>query len=319
MYDRILVPVDRSAFSERAIPHGERIASRTGAELHLVMVHSVAGMSFVPRGPVALDTRLDHDLARDEQDYLDQLATRIRDKHDLPVTTTLLDGPLSRTIQCYIRDHDIDLIVMTTHGRGGLRRAWLGSVADRLVRHSHVPILLIRPIDDDTPAIEHTRVLVALDGSPIADAALERATALFGLHAHATLLNVVVPPIGPASPYLPDAARLNLEEVERETEKASRLLATAADRVCHRWLGVRTRLIRAYHPADAILRAARTEDADLIAMGTHGRGPFVRAILGSVADRVVRGADRPVFVSPAHVIEPPRPAVRVPRAENASR
>ena len=304
MYDTILIPVDRSPFAERAVPHAVAIARKTGAQLHIVMVHALIGLDVVPRAPVTVETQFEHEIEREEKAYLDALAARIHDEHGLRVRTALLDGTVSRAIEGYIREHAVGLVVMSTHGHGGLRRAWLGSVADRLVRHINVPLLLIRPSGDAPPrSASHFRVLVAMDGSPIAEAALEHATSLFGSGAHATLLRVVVPPLGPQSPYIPDAARLNIEDVEHETALAQQYIATKMDLVRDRWLGVRTRVIASYHAADAILRAARTNEADLVVLGTHGRGPFVRAILGSVADKVVRGSDVPVLVFPAHGVE----------------
>ncbi len=301
MFDRILVPVDRSTFAERALPHAVALARRTGAELHIVLVHAPLGLDIAPRTPITVESDFDRKVEFEEKEYLEALAGRLREDDNVPVHTALLDGPVSRELEGYIREHAIKLVAMSTHGHGGLRRAWLGSVADRLVRHIDVPLLLIRPMEGERPApISHFRVLIAMDGSRIAEAALEQATSLFGSVAHATLLRVVVPPLGPTSPYIPDAARLNVEEVEQETAVAQQYIATKMDAVRDRWQGVRTRVIASYHPADAILRAARTQEANVIVLGTHGRGPFVRAILGSVADKVVRGSDVPVLVFPAH-------------------
>lgn len=305
MFDTILVPVDRSTFSEHAIPSAIDLAKRTGAQLHFVLVHTLLGVEVSRGTPVAaMETTFDLEIEREEKSYLEGLATRVHNETGLSVETALLDGEIARTIEEYIRTHEIKLVVMTTHGHGGLRRAWLGSVADRLVRRVSVPLLLIRPTEDEAQrTLAFYRVLVALDGSRLAERALHAASDLFGSTARATLIRVVVPPMGPTTPYLPDAARLNLEEVQHDTALADAYIAAQATKVKGGWLGVDTRVVASYHPADAILRAASAGDADLIVLGTHGRGPVIRAILGSVADKVIRGAELPIFVFPAHALD----------------
>jgi nucleotide-binding universal stress UspA family protein len=199
----------------------------------------------------------------------------------------------------------VDLVVLTTHGRGPLGRFWLGSVADALVRRLPVPALLVRP-QEGAPAAEAVRhILVPLDGSPLAEQILEPAAALAELTGAAVTLLRVVGPVPPPGAEVPDglieeAVQQLLEKTaelqERVNAGASQGLETAAARLRERGLVVQTRVAVADAPAPAILDAAREVGADLIALATHGRRGLKRLLLGSVADKVVRGGTLPVLL-----------------------
>jgi nucleotide-binding universal stress UspA family protein len=231
------------------------------------------------------------------------------------------------SLRDFAESEPADLIIMSTHGHGGLKRAWLGSVTDALLRASTIPMLLVRPAEDlgnaaeATPAVEVTsqpappkpevptprrfaHMLIAVDGSTIADDAARRACELASLHgAKVTLLRVVRPPIHTTSAYMPHMMRLNREEVERRETEATVQLQELASQLREDGLRVGERVVVDYHPAEAILREADDLDADVIALATRGHGGFKRLVLGSVADKVIRGSILPVFVVPAHVAE----------------
>ena len=154
MYRSILVPLDGSPLSEYALPTAYDIACRSGATLGLLHVHECATPTPIyVEGIPAIDQNLlslskTHELA-----YLERIRDRLTDEHDLLITVALID-PFNadirdQTIATMLATHatatNTDLIVMTTHGRGGLARFWLGSVADVLIRASPVPVLLLRP------------------------------------------------------------------------------------------------------------------------------------------------------------------------------
>jgi nucleotide-binding universal stress UspA family protein len=139
MYRSILVPLDGSPFGEHALPLALSIARHTRAPLQLVHVH-------VPLKPLVLDaiSLVDrgieaHDRAR-ERAYLEGLAQRLAADHDIRVTTAVLDVPVADALLDYALAARVDLIVMSTHGRGALSRFWLGSVTDQLVRRAPLPL-----------------------------------------------------------------------------------------------------------------------------------------------------------------------------------
>lgn len=298
MYRSIVVPLDGSTFGEHALPIALGVARRAAAQLHLVHVH-VAGE---PAGaPVAMrhDAR-DAERRIDELAYLDQLARRLRAIWGGPITSTLLEPPVVETLCDYATSIGADLIVMSTHARGTLMRLWLGCVADKLVRHAPMPVLLVRPPERpldlmSEPTIK--QILVTLDGSTLSEQILARALELGALtEAEYTLLQVVEPP---------PIESVGLEELgaEQLQERALRYLEGVAGHLRAEGLRVRADAVVGDSPAAAILEYARAHPADLIAMETHGRGGLGRVLLGSVADHVVRSVAAPVLLHCPHVEE----------------
>ncbi|HEU5042179.1 MAG TPA: universal stress protein [Gemmatimonadales bacterium] len=284
----ILIPLDGSDAAEQALPVAERLARRTGAPLHLATV-------FVP--PEAAE--LEEEARRRLETYMECAGDAARSAHGLAVTTAVLTGAPAVALAHHARIRHADLVVMTTHGRGGLSRWWLGSVADRLLRRTTVPVLLL-PLRSHAQPIEFHRILVALSGEAGDDAVVEHALALAAPACGATLrlVRVVpasVPMLGPLPAYPtprgPDwAGRLALE--------ARTALARTSGRLDGCGVRVTTEVVASENIAEAVLHAADAMSADLIAVGSHGAGAVERLILGSVADKVIRGAGRPVLVVP---------------------
>lgn len=141
MLRRIIVPLDGSAFAETAIPAAAGLARGLRGHLELVMVHSPALSGPSPTAALAQDARI----RAYEEAYVIQKARSSAEAADGPVASSVLDGPVAATLIDHVRARKADLVVMTTHGRNGLSRFFLGSVADRLVRELHCPILLLPP------------------------------------------------------------------------------------------------------------------------------------------------------------------------------
>ena len=297
MYRTILVPLDGSPFGERAIPLALRIARHTGAALELAHVHE--HVTYGGMAPAA-DRRLDADVKQGMRKELEALRDRLAAKVGLPVTASFLEGEVVPALQAHVESRGIDLVVMTTHGRGGVSRAWLGSVADGLVRRLHIPVVFARPRTAgrggvDAPPVR--RVVVPLDGSPFAEEVLERALRLGTPNRTEYLLLRVVTPI-PAVPlpYPGGDTPVHESELEWQEQEAERYLTAVAERVRRPGVPVNVRVVTHAQPARAILDVARELDADLIALSAHGHGTLGRLLLGSVADKVIRGAAVPTLV-----------------------
>src|SRR5262245_60869708 len=199
MYRSILVPLDGSPLSEHALPLAQDLARLSGAALHLAHVHIPSTALLYTEDLPLSDTRQDERARESERAYLEALAEQLCGNSDISVEAALLAGAITDTVAdlvaAHVREQPVDLVVMTTHGRGGLARFWLGSVADELVRRLPVPVLLLRP-DAHTPstAVAHAprRILIPLDGSANAEAVLPHALALGqAAQAEYTLLRVV--------------------------------------------------------------------------------------------------------------------------------
>jgi nucleotide-binding universal stress UspA family protein len=218
------------------------------------------------------------------------------------VSTRLLQGRVWEALVRHIEESGADLVVMATHGRGAFSRAWLGSVADALLRHTDRPVLLVRPLEDDAPPpgdedIDFSRILVPLDGSDlgrsILDPALELGS-LFGARYH--LLRVVSIPTESPSPYLPYAMPMNAGLIEGARQAAVTAMDAAAEELRRRGVEADAEVVVDTQPSHVILTRAAELDSGLVALATHGRSGLSRIVLGSTADKVIRGAPGPVLV-----------------------
>jgi nucleotide-binding universal stress UspA family protein len=140
MYSRILVPLDASDLAEQALPHAEALARCFGAELELLtVVHIPPEETLALAEPSAeFDPRLP-----EAQEYLEGLAARLKQDR-IAVSTTVRRGDVAEEIIAFAADAGCQLIVMCTHGRSGVSRWVYGSIADRLLRYSPVPVMLVR-------------------------------------------------------------------------------------------------------------------------------------------------------------------------------
>jgi len=303
MYRSLMVPLDGSAFGEYALPLALGIAQRAGARLELIHICMPPLPSVFADGlvnPTPVEPPLD--LAGEQAHaHLDQLADRLSQHWQVPISTVVRYGPVADTLFNYAMESATDLVVMTTHGYGPLSRFWLGSVADKLMRRLPVPILLARPAeapidllaDIHAPALQH--ILIPLDGSALAEEILRPAVALGTLMGtRYTLLQALDPLVAEhiKPPYSVGLDRSMLAEIR---ERALAYLEQIADRLRAQSLQVQTKLVVA-QPHIAILDYADDHAVDLIALATHGHGGVARMVLGSVADKVVRGADVPILL-----------------------
>ena len=285
MHRTILVPLDGSRFGEHALPVALAIARRAGGRLllaHVEQPYFVDGLvaSYNLSGPGD-----DSGLA-----YLRGVLDRLAGASTVHADGDLLKGPVAGALHEHALAARADLVVMTTHGRGPLSRFWLGSVADELARRLPMPLLLVRPgknIPDLSAEPSFRRVLVPLDGSPRSESALVPATELGHLWGASYTLLQVVPP----APDVPVLAARHSREAE-----AQAYLDEVAGRLVQRGFHARGTVVVAEHPVPGILAAAEPPGADLIVLATRGHGGFKRLLLGSVADKVLRGAPTPVLI-----------------------
>jgi nucleotide-binding universal stress UspA family protein len=210
----------------------------------------------------------------------------------------MLEAPPGPAIAAYVGEVGVDLVVMTSHGRGGLERAWLGSVADHLVRALETPVLLVRPTEGAVTPPEAGEILVPLDGSPRAEAALPPATELARLlGARLTLLQAVSPAPVMADAPTPFSGPIDGELSTLRRDMAKDYLEDVAARVAAAGVPARPVAVLAANPVEAIRAAARAPEVGMIALATHGRSGLRRMVLGSVADKLVRTSELPVLVN----------------------
>jgi nucleotide-binding universal stress UspA family protein len=157
MYSHVLVPLDGSEASERALPHAQRLADAFGSRVHLLQVISLSHEYETYRGmgeesPTVMEYSIDtaEEITAIKQTraeaYLNATAERL-EEHGIYVQTSVRQGLTLEAITHFVAENEIDLIVMSTHGRSGLQRFFVGSVTDQVIRFSHVPVLAIPPGD----------------------------------------------------------------------------------------------------------------------------------------------------------------------------
>ncbi len=301
-----MVPLDGSALSAQGLEIAATIARSHGAELHVVTVLPPVSTLPTEAGPFLDDPKAALQAMRDGlQRHLEAQAAAIQ-RPDAPVAIrfAVLDGPVARTLEQYGRDHDIDLVVMTTHGWGGLKRFWLGSVAEALVHRAPWPVLLTRA-SRGAPGLGLHRIVIAVESDADANDLVEPALALGTMTeaAQYTLLQVVQvqPPLLLRVAGIPASAARKW--ARRAADEAAGSLEHVAQRLRHRGIAAESRVLVERGAAEQILGYARHAGCGLVVVGSSAGG-LERAVFGSVSGKVARGATCPVLVVPLRVRAP---------------
>lgn len=302
---KILVPLDFSAPSHHAIKFSLPLLKSFGAELHLVHVSapdvSVAGLAAMPivlsEAESAACVRL----------HLKHAAKKCRVE---PQTANIhaLHGEPFEQICRLARDIDIDLIIIATRGQTGFKHLLLGSTAERVVRYSPCPVLVVRSVHPaqngngsrkTQHAVLHVRkILVPVDFSNCSRQAVEYAKALAKkFHAALVLLHSVCFQYHVTSDeYARYDYPLLVQEADKAAHKRMRELASATESD-----GIEVEsLLKTGHVGEQICDQARSHGADLIVTSTHGWTGFKHVLLGSTAEYVVQHARCPVLVISTH-------------------
>jgi nucleotide-binding universal stress UspA family protein len=295
----ILVPLDGSPLAEQIIPLALGIARAARSKVRLVLVHQSPSPPVDPQ-TAQLYVSIDLTLRKVERDYLNTLRARLRKSSGLQISVATIDGPPGPTLEKYVPEVEADLVAMTTHGRGGLRGAWLGSVADHLIRSLTIPVLVARA-REETDALPQPpkirEILVPLDGSRLAEAALAPASSIADLFGAELVLAQVVWPVSAGNMLpVPFASGYETEALRFQRKETQEYLDSAVSDLRELGVGARAAVVVGHNIAEALLDLAHPQRIDLVTMATHGRSGLKRLLLGSVADKMIRGAGPPVLV-----------------------
>jgi nucleotide-binding universal stress UspA family protein len=287
----IVVPLDGTVLAEEAVPVAERLARASGAGLRLIRTpRAHARAAVMSPGEAELAS-----------DYLLSIAASAR---STSVETSFVQCDPVRAILDAAAQPQTELVVMATHARSMVGRWLSGSVADQVVRHAEVPVVVVPPATevgslwrDGSPL----RILVALDGSPRSEMVLHGVSQLAGdPQAEVLLLRVLVDiPTYSIYPRNSPIAHAVLRESEHELAIASKYLEGVEQGLRSTAASVRFRVVRG-DPPTAITQVAVEEGMGLIAMATHGWSGLSRLVLGSVTMATLQRARLPILlVSPA--------------------
>jgi nucleotide-binding universal stress UspA family protein len=283
----ILCPVDFSEGSRHAVARAAALARRYRAGLTLLHIFVSRPAMDVP--PLVLDPSSRQQLIDELRELADAAANGVH------VDCQVRQGEFAdlAILDC-IDDQDPDLLVLSTHGRSGPRRLFLGSVAEKVLRRAHCPTLVVPPrvppVHEDVATF--TRILCAVDFSESSTAALAQALDLAVEGTTLTLLHAVELP--PVLPDLPPGTDFSAMAQRLEADAHARLQALIPAAVRGR-CRVEIAVVegRAYRE---IVREATERHTDLIVLGVHGRGVVDLLLFGSTAYHVVRAAACPVLV-----------------------
>jgi nucleotide-binding universal stress UspA family protein len=281
VFRSILVPLDGSTLAEQALPLAAALAEWNRASLCLVAVHPWGPAEDMPRP----GTSSDRALRKDEGVYLNRLVQAITSAYPVPVCEAVLDGRPGRMLAEFARERDIDLVVASSHGHGPLGRLKAGGLSGHLAHRLRAPVLFVKPHVGPVRMTAYGgfgRILVAVDGSPRAEAALDPAA---GLAAKEGVVLALARVVASGQPRLS----------ERRAE-AGKYLASLVRRLQRRGRRVQTAVLVGDDPARAIVTYAEKEDMELIALTTRERGPVARTVFGSIADAALHKASVPVLI-----------------------
>ncbi len=294
---RILVPLDGSPFAEHALAPAADIARRTGARLELATVYTSQMPAWRTSGAPVHDPRIDQERLAALRHYLEHAAGQVSHELDVPASAVLLEGKAPDALARHIAERRPALVVMTTHGRVGLRRAWLGSVAEELMQRADAPVLVLRSSEEGGEpqrSFAPRRILVPLDGSERAERVIETA-AWLAARDGARFLLLRIKSRATVTPYptiFPAGAAPDAAEVSSAAEEALQLVK---QRLSSRGFEVAAEVVTEREAERAILASTERGAVDLIAMVTRGFDAG-RMRLGTVAEKVVRSTRTPVLL-----------------------
>jgi nucleotide-binding universal stress UspA family protein len=323
---KVLIALDGSTWSRQILTPIRQLITPANHELILLRVAELpVGIVGAPPRPMSVgwvstmyESRHDleytlHPIYDSQQEENERAAlemTLLSDQQLLQragysVTSMVRFGDPADEIANLVRSANVDIVAMATHGQTGLRHLLIGSVAEQVLRDLTIAVLLIRPIDrtEDYASARSTdrclTAIVPLDGTPIAEQALDYASELAKSIGARLVLAAVEPMVGDVGlaevgviPYW------MLADHEASILRLNEYLKQTAKRLTYTGLTVETRLAEG-SPADQILRISAAEHADLIIMATHGRSGMERLLRGSVAAKVLQNADVPVLLTHA--------------------
>jgi nucleotide-binding universal stress UspA family protein len=290
---KILVPLDGSDTAAAVIPFVLEISSQASAKLVLVTAVQQVGVWDATLTMQVMER--EEELA---QQYLAEQAEQLR-AAGASVDTRITRGEAAEGVLSIADSEGADLVAISTHGRSGVSRWLFGSVASRILQSCTTPVLFLHPKtgeDKGAPGPVIKKILVPLDGSDLAGSIVPEVEEFArSMGASLVFFNAVSPIT--TYPGFETAQATSIGQVIQELQEQSKLVLSRAAE--HAILsGVEATIVVTLDtPVDGVIHAAEDVGADLIAVATHGRGGFGRAVLGSVADGVVRrSTDRPVLV-----------------------
>jgi nucleotide-binding universal stress UspA family protein len=297
---KILLATDGSSEAELAARTAVDLAQKTHSQLHVVHAFGIAPVG-PPVYPEATDLQsVEYEAETEEgqriserraRDVLQEEVEKVRSAGSTVAGEHLIEGRVAPGIVGLAEEIVAGLIVMGSRGRGGIRRALMGSVSESVVRHAHCPVLVVRDGESQRDYLLG-RILLAVDGSEEASVAARTAVEL----AERTDSELHVVHVGEVTPVYHPERRGYLARYEELQEQARRILEEQLDEVKSAGGTVLRAHLRMGRPDEEIVVLGEEIGAGLIVTGSRGLGGMRRALMGSASDSIVRHAHCPVLV-----------------------
>lgn len=305
-YKKMLVVLDGSQLAEVVFPYAKELCGRLGMDAILLHVYGAAGREFAPMYKAYIDRSAEAIQAQARQVQGSLLGTQ-KGARPVEVRGELKMGYHADEILRFVEENTIDLILMASHGRSGAGRWSIGSVADKILRASKVPVWLVHAELENALPYDRwlTRtLLVPLSGSDVSATVLPHAEAIAqqkGVTVNVVLMQIIEPPVAP-SYYSPELTGIPLnwgqfveQEMVRSKKAAQEYLADVEKRF--QALGVpATSMVLTGKPAEEIVAYANRNPYTVVVMATHGRTGLSRLVYGSVAESVLFGITNPIVL-----------------------
>lgn len=308
MYSKVIVPLDGSDLAEQALPYAELVAKALSVPVELVQAYDILPPRILGAQDNQVITQLDGGARQRAEASMEPAQQRLQSS-GLTVNLTALRGPAAEIIMSQAGIDPEALVVMSTHGRGGITRWVMGSVTDKVLHTIPNPMLIARAsvVGPASPETSLKSVLVALDGSALSELAIPHAISMAAALSVGITVLRVTPTVEHYRHELMGTTaemggmvdfELNSAEdlVAQDAEAVAAYLADVSNRMAiDHAHGVVTEHVASGGIAQAIIERASTQPS-LVVMTTHGRSGMGRMVLGSVTDRVIRHANVPVLV-----------------------
>lgn len=300
MYKKMLVPLDGSKLAEVVLPYAKELAGRLDLELNLLHVceSTKTESQFMCRAYLEHASERVQKQSREVQ----KKTGASSEKRAVNVKGKVATGHPAEEILSYADKNNIDLILMATHGRSGVRRWALGSTVDKVLRKSRVPVWLVRAnipeeiVHDEWPK---RTLLVPLDGSKFAESVLPHVVALTKQRGvelvKVVLLRVYEKPFITADYPEPDEEAHEKRIINHFKQEAEQYLEKVEKRLADAGLNVEKEVLMG-KPADEITKYANNNHPNLIVMATHGSSGLSVWEYGDIADKILRGVSSPIFL-----------------------
>ena len=300
MYQKMLVPLDGSELAEEALTYAKELAGRLDLEVVLLHVGSQAASDSLPMYRAYVEHAAE--ILRLEAAEVQKRVGPPPGGQPVQVKGEVVEGYPADEILLYASEHEIDMILMVTHGRSGIGRWLLGSVADKVLQASRMPVWLVRAGAKGAVYNEQLRFLVPLDGSEVAELVLPHVEALSkqrGIQPVEVVLvrvcePLVVPPVGAPEASL-NWMRVAEEHMMGTRHVAEEYLGGIKNRLEETGIKATVEVLEG-SPADEIINCVNKGHCDLVIMATHGRSGLSRWAYGSVAEKLLLAVSCPIFL-----------------------